>query len=200
MNRFGHATTFAHHTRRCKALHGSRVSNYRRSLVPGATFFFTVTLADRGASTLTDRVDLLRASYRRVARSLPFETIAICVLPDHLYALWQLPPSDADFSARWSWIKSAFSRDMSASMQRSDSKRSKREKGIWQRRFWEHQIRDEDDLERHVEYIHFNPVKHGLVSRVADWPHSSFHRYVQSGRLAADWGGVDDGSDGYGER
>lgn len=88
-------------------------------------------------------------------------------------------------------------------MRRSTSKRAKREKGVWQRRFWEHKIRDEDDLERHVEYIHYNPVKHGLVDRVADWPHSSFHRYVRSGRLDADWGGVEPeehGSGGYGER
>jgi putative transposase len=178
------------------------VSNYRRSRTGGATFFFTVTLADRTASTLTDRVDLLRASYRRVARSLPFETIAICILPDHLHALWQLPQDDADFSARWSWIKSAFARGMRATRERSASKGAKREKGIWQRRFWEHEIRDEDDLERHVEYIHYNPVKHGLVDRVADWPYSSFHRYVRSGRLDADWGGTEpdaNGSEGYGE-
>jgi putative transposase len=179
------------------------VSNYRRSRVPGATFFFTVTLADRRASTLTDCIGALRSAYRIVGRSLPFETIAICVLPDHLHALWQLPPGDADYSVRWSWIKSSFSRSLSASPQRSASKSAKRERGIWQRRFWEHEIRDENDLERHVEYIHYNPVKHGLVSRVAEWPYSSSHRYVRSGRLDADWGGVEPDtheSGGYGER
>jgi putative transposase len=203
VNCFERATTFAHHARAEVALHLCDVSTYRRSRTGGGIFFFTVTLEDRTASTLTEQIHLLRNAYRAVARSLPFETVAICVLPDHLHALWQLPPSDADFSARWSWIKSAFSRDMSASMQRSASKRAKREKGIWQRRFWEHQIRDEDDLERHVEYIHYNPVKHGLVSCVAEWPYSSFHRYVRSGRLDPDSGGVEpgvEGSEGYGER
>ena len=100
-----------------------------------------------------------------------------------------MPEGDADFSKRWSLIKSGFSRGLSPSQSRSASKISKREKGIWQRRYWEHAIRDDADFERHVDYIHFNPVKHGHVTRVADWPHSSFHRYVERGWLAADWGG-----------
>ena len=99
-----------------------------------------------------------------------------------------MPDGDGDFSIRWALLKSSFSRGVEA-RPRSPSKIAKREKGIWQRRYWEHAIRDEADLERHVDYIHFNPVKHGLVSRVADWPHSSFHRYVEQGLLEVDWGG-----------
>lgn len=112
------------------------MSRYRRSHTPGATFFFTVTLADRKVSTLTEHVGQLREAYGAVARSRPFETMAICVLPNHLHALWQLPQDDADFSTRWSCIKSAFSRALPESTNRSASKRAKREKGIWQRRFW----------------------------------------------------------------
>jgi putative transposase len=109
-------------------------------------------------------------------------------LPDHVHAVWALPDGDADFSTRWSLIKSGFSRGLDA-LPRSASKVGKREKGIWQRRYWEHAIRDDADLEQHVNYIHFNPVKHGYVTRVVDWPHSSFHRYVEQGLLVADWGG-----------
>jgi putative transposase len=111
-----------------------------------------------------------------------------CILPDHIHAVWALPENDADFSMRWSLIKSGFSRGLDA-QPRSKSKVLKREKGIWQRRYWEHAIRNDADLERHVDYIHFNPVKHGYVTRVADWPHSSFHRYVEQGLLVSDWGG-----------
>jgi len=107
---------------------------------------------------------------------------------DHLHAVWALPEDDADFSTRWSSIKSGFSRGLDA-RPRSASKLSKREKGIWHRRYWEHAIRDEADLERHVDYVHFNPVKHGHVARVVDWPFSSFHRDVERGLLAEDWGG-----------
>jgi putative transposase len=154
----------------------------------GSIFFFTVVLAERPSQLLSDEIDRLRTAYRAVQQRRPFETIAICVLPDHLHALWQLPEGDADFSSRWSLIKSGFSRGLDFKV-RSASQVGKREKGIWQRRYWEHAIRDDRDLERHVDYIHFNPVKHGHVTRVADWRHSSFHRYVERGLLAADWGG-----------
>jgi putative transposase len=113
----------------------------------------------------------------------------VCILPDHVHALWTLPDGDADYSKRWSLIKGRFSRGLSEPATRSSSKIIKRDKGIWQRRFWEHAIRDEDDLARHVDYIHFNPVKHGLVTRVCDWPHSTFHRYVTRNMLPQDWGG-----------
>jgi putative transposase len=138
---------------------------------------------------LIREVDRLRRVYRLVQQRLGFETIAICILPDHLHAVWSLPEGDANFSLRWSQIKSGFSRGLSATTLRSVRQLAKREKGLWQRRYWEHAIRDEADLERHVNYIHFNPVKHGFVGRVRDWPHSSFHHYVARGDLPEDWGG-----------
>ena len=162
---------------------------YRRSLVPGATYFFTVALADRSGALLTEPIERLRDAYRATQRKRPFRTIAICVLPEHLHAVRELPPGDADFSRRWSEIKGGFSRHFATASARSMSKRQKREKGLWQRRFWEHQIRDEHDLQQHVDYIHHNPVKHGLVRRVADWPYSSFHREVRRGELPIDWAG-----------
>jgi len=161
---------------------------YVRAKIKGSVFFFTVVLAERPNDLLVREIDRLRRAYRAVQQRRPFETVAICVLPDHLHAVWALPEDDADFSTRWSLIKSGFSRGLDA-RPRSASKRSKREKGIWHRRYWEHAIRDDADLERRVDYIHFNPVKHGHVTRVSDWPHSSFHRYVERGLLTFDWGG-----------
>jgi putative transposase len=138
--------------------------------------------------------------YASVQKRYPFETIAICVLPDHLHAIWWLPEGDTDFSLRWSLIKAGFSRGLPGEKQRSNSKIAHRERGIWQRRYWEHAIRNDADLERHVDYIHFNPVKHGYVSQVSDWPHSSFHRYVARGDLPEDWGGeVGEASGNFGE-
>jgi putative transposase len=165
------------------------MSLYRRASAPGGLFFFTVNLADRRSQRLIQYIDVLRQVYRAVARELPFATLAICILPDHLHALWRLPPGDGDFSRRWQRIKAGFSRTFAASVGRSQSKQRRGEKGIWQRRFWEHQIRNDIDLQRHVDYIHYNPVKHGLVRQVADWPHSSFHRYVRQGMLPPDWAG-----------
>lgn len=165
------------------------MSRYRRMRIEGGLFFFTVALADRSSDLLVREIDRLRWTYRSVRSKQPFETQAICILPDHIHALWSLPPGDANFAARWAAIKANFSRGLPASVSRSASKVNKREKGIWQRRYWEHAIRDDADFERHVDYIHYNPVKHSLVSRVIDWPHSSFHRYVESGILPADWGG-----------
>jgi putative transposase len=162
--------------------------NYRRANIKGGVFFFTVVLADRSSTLLTMEIDRLRSAYRAVWECRPFETIAVCVLPDHIHALWALPEHDSDFASRWNLIKGGFSRGLEA-RPRSPSKVLKREKGVWQRRYWEHTIRDDADLARHVDYIHFNPVKHGLVTRVADWPHSSFHRFVERGWLVADWGG-----------
>lgn len=168
------------------------MSYYRRARVPGGTYFFTVTLADRRSRLLVDEIDRLRHAYRHVSQSHPFETLAISILPDHLHAIWTLPPGDEDFSLRWGLIKAGFSRGLPASPTRTESKRHHREKGLWQRRFWEHQIRDERDLQTHVDYVHFNPVRHGLVRRVADWPYSSFHKWVAEGRLPQDWAGSAD--------
>nr|WP_315776503.1 transposase [Bradyrhizobium sp. SZCCHNR1053] len=162
--------------------------NYRRASIKGGLFFFTVVLKDRTSHLLVEQIDRFRSCYRVAQERRPFETIAICVLPDHLHVVWALPDDDADYPIRWALIKSGFSRGLK-SQKHSRSLSAKREKGIWQRRYWEHAIRDDADLARHIDYIHFNPVKHGHVSRVADWPHSSFHRFVERGWLAADWGG-----------
>jgi putative transposase len=161
---------------------------YIRAKARSSIFFFTVVLAQRPSNLLFDEIDRLRRIYQTVQQRHPFETVAICILPDHIHAIWDLPEDDPDFSSRWSLIKSGFSRGLGPQA-RSTSKIAKREKGVWQRRYWEHAIRNDADLERHVDYIHFNPVKHGHVTRVGDWPHSSFHRYVERGLLAADWGG-----------
>jgi len=178
------------------------VTNYRRSLVPGGSYFFTVNLADRRSRLLTDHIDALRASFQYTRRRHRFTVEAIVVLPDHLHTIWTLPGGDADFAVRWRLIKSHFSRALSPEESVSPSRARKAERGIWQRRFWEHAIRDETDFERHVDYIHFNPVKHGHVPRVRDWPHSSFHRMVQLGIFAEDWAGdfTDEIASGFGER
>ncbi|TVT72954.1 MAG: transposase [Denitromonas halophila] len=164
------------------------MSEYRRARTAGGVYFFTVTLANRRSDLLVAEVERFREACRAVMLAHPFKTIAICVLPDHVHALWELPDGDDRFSLRWRLIKHRFSHGLPAAPGRSASKVRHRESGIWQRRFWEHRIRDVSDLRRHVDYIHFNPVKHGLVGQVKDWPLSSFHRYVAEGRLPADWG------------
>ncbi|MES2490652.1 MAG: transposase [Pseudomonadota bacterium] len=161
---------------------------YIRAFCPGGTFFFTVTLLERRRRLLTDHIDVLRTAMTNVKRNKPFRVDAIVVLPDHMHCMWTLPPGDADFSSRWHAIKAQFSQSIPAVERLSDRRKRKGERGIWQRRFWEHQIRDERDFEKHVDYIHFNPVKHGHVQRVVDWPYSSFHRYVRHGVYSADWG------------
>jgi putative transposase len=165
------------------------MSRYRRAKIEGGIFFFTVTLADRSSDLLVRHIDRLRLVYVSVQQRHPFETIAICVLPDHLHTVWSLPRRDSNFPLRWNLIKAGFSRGLACDSRRSTSKIAKRDKGIWQRRYWEHVIRDEADLARHIEYIHFNPVKHGYAPRVCDWPYSSFARYVARGLLPLDWGG-----------
>ena len=143
---------------------------YLRAKIEGGAYFFTVALADRSSDLLVCHIEHLRKVYKVVRDRHPFETIALCVLPDHVHAVWSLPLGDSNFPVRWSQIKSAFSRELPATNVRSASKAAKRDKGIWQRRYWEHVIRNETDLERHVDYIHYNPVKHGLVSRVRVGP------------------------------
>ncbi|MGH8505455.1 MAG: REP-associated tyrosine transposase [Stenotrophobium sp.] len=163
--------------------------NYIRATNPGATYFFTVALADRSSRLLVDRIDTLRSAFRSERQKHPFSIDAIVVLPDHLHCLWTLPPDDADFPNRWRRIKAAFSHALPKTEPRSESRLKQGERGIWQRRYWEHLIRDERDHAAHVDYIHFNPVKHGHVTQVMDWPHSSFHRFVREGVLSGDWGG-----------
>ncbi|MGV3569158.1 MAG: REP-associated tyrosine transposase [Ramlibacter sp.] len=173
---------------------------YLRNFIPSGTYFFTVALEDRRSDLLVREIARLREAYAVVQRRHPFETLTICILPDHLHAVWRLPPDDPRVSMRWSLIKHGFSSGLPAPAT-NRSQASRREKGIWQRRFWEHQIRNDDDLVRHVEYIHFNPVKHGLVRQVRDWPFSSFHRWVRRGDLPEAWGMVETaGSGSFGER
>jgi len=159
-------------------------------------------LADRRAQTLIEHIEYLQSAWRQIKYAMPFENLAFCVLPDHLHCVWRLPEDEADYSTRWQRFKAGFSQALPASNRRSDSKRLRREKGIWQRRFWEHTIRDEIDLQQHIDYIHYNPVRHGLVERVADWPYSSFHYFVHRGLLPPDWGGsrvLDQDGPRYGE-
>ena len=177
------------------------MTDYRRNFVAGASFFFTVNLAERRLRLLTEHIEDLRAAFRETRRRHPFAIDAMVVLPDHLHALWTLPEGDHDFSTRWQLIKSTFSRALAPGERISASRAAKGERGVWQRRFWEHTIRDESDLVRHIDYIHINPVKQGLVTRVRDWPYSSFHRMVKLGVLPEDWAGdVSDQAENFGER
>jgi putative transposase len=168
--------------------HASSMSEYRRVWLPGGTFFFTVNLQDRSSDLLVARVDALRAAFARTRRDRPFQLIAAVALPDHLHVLWTLPVGDADNATRWRQIKSLFTRQVGARGLLRQSQTHRREAAIWQRRYWERVIRDVNDLRAHIDYIHYNPVRHGLVERARDWPHSSFHRYVRDGILSADWG------------
>ncbi len=161
--------------------------NYRRARAPGGMFFFTVVLAERSKTTLIDYIDVLRDVIRAAQAARPFRTEAMVVLPDHLHTVWTLPADDADYATRWAMIKAAFSRRLPRGERRSASRVSKRERGVWQRRYWEHLIRNDDDRSRHVDYIHFNPVKHGYVKRAIDWPYSSIHRFLRNGWCTADW-------------
>jgi len=161
--------------------------NYRRNLIPGGCYFFTVNLLDRRSNLLVAQIDALREAVRETRRSKPFHIDAFVVLPDHLHCLWTLPPGDADFPARWRTIKALFSRQVAQPQDRRPSLERKREAGVWQRRYWEHTIRDEIDYAAHMDYIHFNPVKHGLVEHPAAWPHSSFSRCVERGLYPKDW-------------
>jgi putative transposase len=170
------------------------MTGYRRAYVPGATWFFTVNLAQRrGNHLLLEHLLSLRAAFDGVKTRHPFRMDAVVILPDHLHCIWTLPEGDADFSLRWNLIKGNFSRLMKRWERISASREKRRERGIWQRRFWEHLIRDQEDFNRHADYIHWNPVKHGLVKQPVDWPHSSFHDYVRRGIYPVNWCGRDDG-------
>ena len=159
---------------------------YRRNFVAGGTYFFTLTLADRRHTLLTDHIDLLRDAMRRVYGMHPWTTDAIAVLPEHLHWLCTLPENDVNYSHRIRMVKTLFTHALRA-------------RGVWARtispwqpRYWEHTIRDALDFENHVAYIHFNPVNHGHAQTVAAWPHSSFRRYVRDGLLPVDWAGGGD--------
>lgn len=177
---------------------------YRRAQTPGATYFFTVgTYCRQEILTRPDVMSVLRAALREVQHQHPFRIDAMVMLPDHLHAIWTLPPGDANFAIRWSILKrnvSQAARHLVAQTQ-SNSRVKRREIDFWQRRYWEHLIRDDTDFDRHVDYVHFNPVKHGHVDRVIDWPYSTFHRYVRLGMCPSDWAGgdVDEMAGDFGE-
>lgn len=165
---------------------------YSQREAAGPTFFFTANLQDRGARYLVDHVAELRACVKAVKEVHPFDIEAMVVLPEHIHAVWRLPVDDGDYGTRWMLLKQSFTRrleELGVLPPEAERPRGRRgERSVWQRRFWEHQIRDEDDLNRHIAYIHFNPVKHGWVLRARDWPYSSLHRFVREGRLPEDWG------------
>jgi putative transposase len=176
------------------------VPDYRRIRVPGGCFFFTVNLLERhGNELLVRRIDLLRDAVRQVRQARPFEIDAWVVLPDHLHCVWTLPPGDHDNGTRWRLIKTAFAKGLPTTERLSPVRRRRGERGIWQRRFWEHAIRDEADYAAHMDYVHFNPVKHGYVEDVSDWPYSTFKACVRRGLYPAEWVGHDDGAITAGE-
>jgi len=180
--------------------------NYRRSKTKGGTYFFTVVAYRRQRIlTLPESRKFLRRAITEIKTRYPFEGVAWVLLPDHLHTIWTLPDGDSQFSKRWGLIKANFSKQAKGLFHRetwmNDSKIRHRETTIWQRRFWEHQIRDEADFAKHVDYIHYNPVKHGYVTRVRDWPYSTFHRFVQSDVYRNGWAGTKEEFEdsGYGE-
>ena len=175
--------------------------NYRRNFLRGGSYFFTLNLAERRLGLLTTNIGLLRTAFRVVRARHPFAIEAAVILPDHLHTIWTLPAEDADFALRWRLIKSAFSHGLPRGERISTSRTGKGERGIWQRRYWEHTLRDQSDFARHLDYIHFNPVKHGHAARARDWPYSSFHRWVRLGAYPGDWAGdCGDGAQAFGER
>ncbi len=175
------------------------MSNYHRVYVPGGTYFFTLVTYNRAPFlTLPKSRDALRESWKKVHDSFPFELLAFCLLPEHLHCIWKLPENDFNYPLRWQKIKEGFTRQINKGMFPesgiSRSRRLKREALVWQRRFWEHTIRDQEDFRRHFDYVHFNPVKHGLVKKVKDWPWSTFHKHVSCGIYREDWGNRTDES------
>jgi len=172
------------------------MSNYRRARIGGATFFFTVVaFGRRPILTNGDAPDWLSSAWKATCRERPFKTVAMVLLPDHLHCLWQLPEGDEDFSTRMRLIKARFTHAFLAGADSKESCRPARrlrgERDVWQPRFWEHTIRDDDDFGRHVDYVHWNPVKHGHARQAFDWPYSTFRRFVARGIYEPDWGSVE---------
>jgi putative transposase len=164
--------------------------DYRRAWHSGGTYFFTVNCLQRTNNDLLIRhIDDLKLVISKVKRTHPFKIHGWVVLPEHMHCVIELPEGDSDFATRWRLIKMLFSRGISKDEYRSEIRKQRRERGIWQRRYWEHLIRDEADYQAHMDYVHINPVKHGLVKRVKDWPYSTFHRLVEQGIYSKDWGG-----------
>ena len=165
------------------------MTQYRRIYAPGASWFFTVNLTHRlNNRLLVERVDLLREAFLYVKKRKPFDINAVVIMPDHLHCIWTLPEGDVDYSGRWNLLKGYFSRGIPKGEAISQSRSKRRERGLWQRRFWAHMLINQDDFNVHFDYIHWNPVKHGWAEFVRDWPYSSFHYYVDSGVYSIDWG------------
>ena len=161
--------------------------NYVRTRVEGGSYFFTVALLNRRSGLLVAQVGLLRDAIRKVKLAKPFHIDAWVILPDHMHCVWTLPGGDDDYSSRWKDIKSTFSRSLPKCEFVDRIRKRNGERGIWQRRFWEHAIRDDADYWRHIDYVHLNPYKHGLVQHVRDWPYSTFHRKVREGVYPINW-------------
>jgi len=165
--------------------------NYVRYRIKGGCYFFTVNLLERNKSLSIDHIDLLRESVRVCKQKRPFHIDAWVVLPEHMHCIWTLPEGDDDFSNRWKIVKTHFSKGLPREERRTKVRIKRGERGIWQRRFWEHAIRDDRDYATQMDYLHFNPVKHGWVKNVIDWPYSSFHRHLENGVYSVDWAGGD---------
>ncbi len=168
------------------------MAEYRRAHSPGGTFFFTVVTYDRQPFLCDSSArKLLRTVIEQCRDQWPFEIEAMVLLPDHLHALWTLPENDAAYSKRWGWIKKTFTQCWLESghlaAEVSESKILRRRLGIWQVRFWEHQIRNEKDMEAHLNYIHYNPVRHGLANCPHSWPYSTFSKWVSREQYTKDW-------------
>ena len=167
--------------------------NYQRVWNPGGTYFFTVNLLQRhNNDLLVQQIDVLRKNVQQVRTDHPFKIHAWVVLPEHLHCIIELPSGDSDFATRWRLIKMGFSKALPNTEKQSMSRLKRGERGIWQRRYWEHLIRDDADYRAHMDYVHINPVKHGLVKQVSDWPYSTFHKLVKDGIYPSDWSGGDE--------
>ena len=169
------------------------MSNYKRARLEGGTYFFTVVTLNRTAILTTPLARrCLSKAFALTKRRYPFKLEAICLLPEHLHCVWALPENDSDFSTRWSFLKRTFTRLYlgagGTQGTKNASRKARHEAGIWQRRFWEHLIRDDKDYYNHLDYLHYNPVKHGLVKSPAEWKWSTFAKYVKAGLYPEDWG------------
>ncbi len=165
------------------------MSNYRWNCVAGGTYFFTVNLLERKKTLLVDHIDELRLAITKTQNNKPFHIDGWVILPDHMHCIWTLPKGDDDYSGRWRAIKKEFSKSLPKIERLSKTKVKRNERGIWQHQFWEHTIRDDRDYQAHMDYLHFNPVKHGLVGSVKEWKYSTFHHLVKKGVHPENWGG-----------
>jgi len=152
---------------------------YRRAFISGGSWFFTVvTNQRRPFLTQSENIEILREAFKQVREKHPFTINAIVIMPDHLHCILSLPSDDSNFSTRWRLIKTWFTKHSDSTL-----------RPVWQRRYWEHLLRDQNDFNQHVDYIHYNPVKHGYVDSVADWQYSSFHKFVKKGIYPENWAG-----------